>query len=115
MSVYINNVILGTQPSNLTEEYLQLQTDQEAIDGSMNRNKYGQKKQATMDFPIVQPSDYQTLLSNFSTGSGVYYYNNASNYAGGTLAMSGLPSFSETPYVQGSSLYRAFHVVIREI
>ena len=115
MSVYINNAILGTQPTLLAEELLQIQTDQISIAGAMTRNRIGSKKQSTMTFPIMQPSDYQALLTNFSTGSGVYYYNDQSNYTGSTLAMSGLPSFTESEYIPGSSLYRPFKVVIREI
>lgn len=115
MSILINGTVLGTQPSTLTEEFLNLQTDQEAIDGTTRRNKYGQKRRATLSFSIMQPSDYQNLISQFSTGSGVLYSNTASNYAGGILTFSGLPTFTESPYVQGSSLYRNFDVVIKEI
>lgn len=115
MSIYINGNLLGTQPSTLTEELLQLQTDQEAIDGTQRRNKYGQKKKAIMEFSYLAPSDYQTLLGRFSTGSGVIYYNDASNYTGGICTFSGLPTFSESSYVPGASLYRPFTVSIREI
>jgi hypothetical protein len=115
MSVYINGTILPVQPAALTEELLQIQTDQMSINGSMTRNRIGQKKQATMEFPILQPSDYQTMVNYFTTGSGVYYSNDQSNYTGNVLAMSGLPSFVEDQYVAGSSLYRPFKVVIREI
>lgn len=115
MSIYINGSILGTQPSVLNEELLQLQTDQEAIDGTQRRNKYGQKKRATMQFSYMPPADYQALLSNFTTGSGVIYYNDASNYAGGICTFSGLPTFQEAEYVPGASLYRPFTVSIREI
>lgn len=114
MSIYINNQALPVQPSVLKEELLQIQTDQFAIDGSMSRNRIGQKKQSYMLFPIVQPSDYQSLLSNFTTGSGVYYYNDQSDYTGNVLSMSGLPTFTESEYVQGGSLFRAFEVTIRE-
>jgi len=115
MSIYINNIVLGVQPTTLTEEYLQIQTDQMSINGSMTRNRIGSKKQATMEFPIVQPSDYQTILGYFTTGSGIFYKNDQSNYIGGILTMSGLPSFSEGEYVAGASLYRPIKVVIREI
>lgn len=115
MSIYINNVLLATQPSVLAESLIQIQTDQFSINSTMSRNRLGQKKQADMTFSIMQPSDYQTLIANFTTGSGVYYFNNQSNYAGNTLAFSGLPTFQESSYVQGSSLYRDFKVTIREI
>lgn len=115
MSIYINGTILNNQPSVLKESLLQIQTDQMSINGSMSRNRLGQKKQTDMTFAILQPSDYQTLIANFTTGSGVYYLNDQSDYTGNTLTMSGLPSFQEYEYEQGGSLYRAFHVTIREI
>jgi hypothetical protein len=113
--IYINNTPLNTQPSELTENLILIQTEQTSINGSMQRNKIGQKKNASMIFPIVQPGDYQTLVAAFTTGSGVYYYNDQSNYAGGIYSFNGLPFFSESEYVQGDSLYRAFQVNIREI
>lgn len=115
MTVSINNIPLNNQPSVLTESLIQIQTDQTSINGSMTRNRINQKKQADLTFAILQPSDYQSLISNFTTGSGVYYNNTASDYSGGTLAFSGLPTFQESQYVQGGSLYRAFQVTIREI
>lgn len=113
MTVSINGSPLNIQPSNLKEELLQIQTDQETINGSMYRNRIGQKKQSTLSFPIVKPSDYQVIISQFTTGSGVFYNNDATSY-GANFAMSGLPSFSESEYIQGGSLYRQFDVVIRE-
>ena len=115
MTVSINNSALPNQPSVLKESLLQIQTDQESINGSMTRNRIGQKKLVDLTFAIMSPSNYATYIGYFTTGSGVYYYNNASDYTGGTFAMSGLPSFQESEYVQGGSLYRAFQVTIREI
>lgn len=112
MSIYINNNLLAIQPSNLREYYTQIQTDQMSINGSMTRNRIGQKKVAEMTFPILQPSDVQTIIGYFTTGSGVYYYNNASKY--GYLAMSGLPMYEEGDYVAGASLYSPLKVTIRE-
>jgi hypothetical protein len=115
MSIYINGVILANQPTVLVESLIQLQTDQEAILGNMTRNRLGQKKQSDMTFAILQPSDYQTLIANFTTGSGVVYLNDQSDYSGGIMTFNGLPTFQESAYVQGSSLYRPFQVTIREI
>lgn len=115
MSISINGTILPIQPSTLNEKLLQIQTDQEAINGSMTRNRIGQKKQTIMEFPIVPPNDYQTLIGFFTTGSGVYYSNDASSYTGNVLTFSGLPYFDEYEYMQGGSLYRKLTVTIREI
>lgn len=115
MTIFINNLSLPNQPSTLFESLVQIQTDQKSINGSLTRNRLGQKKQSAMTFSIMSPSDYQTLISQFTTGSGVYYYNDQSDYAGGILSMSGLPTFQESAYVKGGSLYRQFDVTIREI
>jgi hypothetical protein len=116
MSIYINGSVLGTQPSILNEEDMPLQTDQEAIDGTTRRNKNGQKKRSTMHFPDMPPADYRNLKNQFVTGSGVIYYNDASNETPtGIFTFSGLPTYTENPYLPGASLYRDFDVVIREI
>lgn len=112
MSIYINNSILSNQPSSLLEELLQIQSDNEAINGGLQRNKSGQKKQSTMQFTNLSPSDYQTLVNYFTTGSGVIYYNDQSSY--GIFTFSGLPYFDEAQYVKGASLYRPLRVRIRE-
>lgn len=115
MTVSINNSSLNNQPSVLKEYLIQIQTDQMSINGGMTRNRIGQKKAVEMTFPILSPADYQTVIAYFTTGSGVYYSNNASDYSGSTFAFSGLPLFNESEYVQGGSLYRQFQVSIREI
>jgi hypothetical protein len=113
--IYINGNALNIQPTILLEELLQIQTDQVSINGSMTRNRIGMKKRSTMEFTIMSPSDYQTLIGYFSTGSGIYYSNDTSSYTGGVLSFSGLPNFEEGEYVPGSTLYRPLKVVIREI
>lgn len=113
--IYINGVATTAQPSSVIESLIQIQSENTSINGSMQRNKIGQKKNVDLQYPIVSPTDYQTLISYFTTGSGVTYLNDQSNYAGGTLTFTGLPFFSESEYMQGSSLYRAFKVTIREI
>jgi len=116
MSISINNNALPVQPSNLNESDLQLQTDQEAVDGTMRRNKFGQKKNSVMHFSMLAPSDYRTIKNYFVTGSGVYYSNDNSNEtSNGLYAFSGLPAFTENEYAPGASLYRDFDVTIREI
>lgn len=115
MGISINGSSLPTQPTMVKEELLQIQSEQMAIDGSMSRNKIGQKKQVTLSIPFMSPADYQLALSYFITGSGVYYSNNQSNYTGNMFAFSGLPFFNESEYVQGGSLFRQLEVKIREI
>ena len=113
MSVYINSNALPVQPTSLNEYYIQIQTDQTSINGSMTRNRIGQKRGVEMEFTIMQPSDYQTIINYFTTGSGVYYSNDQSSY--GTFTFSGLPFFAEDVYVQGGSLYRPLKVTLREV
>jgi hypothetical protein len=103
------------QPTMLTEEYLQIQTDQTAVDGSMQRNRMGQKKQATLQWTMMTSSDYQVVTALFSTGSGISYYNDQSNKPGGVFTFSGLPSYVDSQYTQGGSLLTNLQLKIREI
>jgi hypothetical protein len=112
VTVRINNNALLVQPTGLGESLIQIQTDQMSINGSLTRNRINQKKQADMNFTIMSPADYQTTVNYFTTGSGVYYSNDQSSY--GTFTFSGLPSFSESQYVPGASLFRPLTVTIRE-
>lgn len=119
--ISINNDSSVPQPMELLEEYLQPQTDNESINKSLQRNRIVQgladprgKRQATLNYTMMAPSDYQNLLGKFTTGSGVYYSNNLSNKPGGIFAFSGLPYFNESPYLPGASLYAPFSVRIRE-
>lgn len=113
MGVSINNTELSIQPSLLKEYKIQIQTDQEAILGNISRNRIGEKKAVDMEFPILSPADYVALINYFTTGSGVYYSNDASSY--GTFSFSGLPLYQEGEYVKGASLFRPLTVTIREI
>lgn len=114
MSISINGDSTVPQPTILTEELTQIQSENYSIAGAVQRNRIGQKKQATLEYDLLSPSQYQSLISKFTTGSGIYYSNDASNYSGGTLTFSGLPFFNEPAYVPGASLYRGFQVKIRE-
>lgn len=115
MAISINGDSTVPQPSELLEELIQIQSENVSISGGLQRSKIGQKKQVTMRYEEVPPADYQSLISKYTTGSGLYYSNPSANYAGGVFAFSGLPYFSEFPYVPGASLYRPFDVRIREI
>lgn len=112
--ITINGVTI-VQPTVLNEEDLQIQTDTESIAGSQQRNKVGQKKQATLQWSYLSPADYQLLKSQFTTGSSIAYYNDQSNTAGGIYSFNGLPTFQEQPYVAGASLYRELQAKIREV
>lgn len=110
--IYINSSALNVQPSSLSEYYIQIQTDQQSINGSMARNRIGQKKVADMEFTIMSPSDYTTVFAYFTTGSGVTYLNDQSKF--GIFSFTALPTFSDDAYVQGASLYSPFKVSLRE-
>jgi hypothetical protein len=119
--IEINHSAISPQPTSLREYSIQIQTDQESIDGSIQRNKVrstnnpdGQKFAAELTWDLIQPSDYQTLNNQFVTGSGIYYHNPASKY--GTLSFSGMPFIEdESEYVRGESLLSSYKVRIREI
>lgn len=104
------------QPSPpLNEADIQIQTDKEAIDGSLQRDRLGAKKSVTMSWDWLTPTEYQELLGLFSSGDAVDYKNTQSNRAGGTYEFTGLPTFREGDYLRGSSLWRGLEVTIREV
>lgn len=114
MAVAINHSDLSPQPSQLIERKIQIQTDQVAIDGSLQRNRIGEKKESVLTWKNILASDFQTINNNFTTGSGVYYNNPTSKY--GTFTFSGMPYIEqESEYVPGSSLLTDYTVRIREI
>lgn len=115
MAIILSGDATVPQPVDLLEELIQIQSENTSISGSLQRSKINQKKQVTMQYDMLSPADYQNLISKFTTGSGLYYSNNQSNYSGGIFAFSGLPYFSESSYVPGASLYRPFQVKIREL
>jgi hypothetical protein len=114
MSIQLNGDSTVPQPSFLLEELVQIQSDNMSINGGMQRNRINQKKQATLTYQQLSPAQYQSLIAKVTTGSGISYYNDQSNYAGGIFTFSGLPYFNEAEYVQGASLYRDFKVRLRE-
>ena len=113
--ITINGDAATPQPILLLEELIQVQSDNISIMGGLQRSKINQKKQATLNFDALSVSDYQNLISKFTTGSGLSYLNTLSDYAGGQLSFNGLPFFNEAPYEPGASLYRPFVVRIKEI
>lgn len=114
MSVTINSDANTPQPSSLKEELVQIQTDTIAIDGSTQRNRIGQKYQATCSWDWLTPAQYQLLIGYFTSGATVTYNNTLSDYAGGTFSFTGFPSFTESQYINGGSLYRKLDAVIRQ-
>lgn len=114
MAISINGTTI-TDPTILTEELLQVQSENQSIAGGLQRNRIGTKKQATLEFTYLTPGQYQTLIANFTTGSGIAYVNTLSDYSGGVFTFSGLPYITEAAYVLGASLLRPFKVRIREL
>lgn len=115
MSVTINSDSGVAQPTEITEEYLQIQNDNMAIDGSMQRDLINKKARSTLTYGSLSPTDYQLLFGYFTSGAAVLYTNTASNYAGGSLIFTGLPTITEGAYFHGTSLIRPLTVVIRQV
>lgn len=114
MAITINNTTTIIGPSSLIERTVQIQSEQEAIDGSLQRNRIGQKREVVMIWANLQPNDFLTLNNLFTTGSGIYYSNNGSKY--GTLSFSGLPFVeNEGQYTPGTSYLADYQVRIREM
>ena len=116
MSITINSTAIP-QPSadgGVKEELKQIYHDRMRLNGTLQRNFFGIKKQATLTWNYLQPSDYQTLIAFFTSGSVITYSNTTSSYSGGSFTFTGLPMHSEDTYLPGSTLLRKLTVVIQE-
>lgn len=116
MAISINGDSTVPQPQTLQELPVQIQSENTSIAGNLQRNRIGQKKQATLTYEEISASDYRKLMSYFTTGSGVIYYNDQSaEAANGIYTFSGLAYFDGGEYVPGSSLLKqSFTVRLRE-
>jgi hypothetical protein len=103
------------QPSTLQEYAMPIQTDVVAIDGSTQRNFQGVKYQANLSFMNLTVSGYQQIMGIINTGLAVTYSNNLSAATGGSLSISGLVTFTPSPYVRGASLYQQLDFVVRQV
>ena len=119
--ITINSGTLARQPSKLKEWREYVQTDQQAIDGAIQRNRvrtpsnpYGFKYNVEMTFESLNSTDYQAIDALFTSGSGVNYYNPSSGKFG-ILSFSGLPYPTEDgEYSPGDSLLADYKVKIRQ-
>lgn len=117
MSITLNSTAI-VQPSadgGVKEELKQIMHDRMLTNGTLVRNFFGIKKQATLTWNYLAPADYQTLIAFFTSGSAVTYTNSTSSYSGGSFTFSGLPLHSEDIYLPGNSLLRKLTVVIQEV
>jgi hypothetical protein len=118
--ITVNSGTLVRQPSKLREYREYIQTDKQAIDGAIQRNRIrtaanplGFKYNVEMIFENITITDFQALDTYFTAGSGVNYYNPSSKY--GVLSFSGLPYPDETDdYGPGESLLTTYKVKIRQ-
>jgi hypothetical protein len=109
------------QPTTARDYRINIQNDNQAIDGGMQRNRVisaanpvGYKYAVDLVWEDLGISDFQTLLGFFSSGSGVVYSNPNTKY--GVLTYSGLPTVQEPdPYIPGDSLLTKFMVTIRQV
>ena len=109
------------QPTTVRDYRINIQTENTALDGGMQRNRIvsaanprGYKYAVDLKWEDLGVSDFQTLLGLVSSGSGVVYSNPSTKY--GALTYSGLPFVTEgDPYIPGDSLLTTLLVTIRQI
>lgn len=113
--ISINGNSAIKQPNDINENPEQIQTDQMAVDGSMQRNRLGKKRRAVLKWNHLKPAEYQQLMTYFESGNAVTYSNDQSNVAGGVLTFTGLPTFDQGNYYRGTTLIVPLTVTIREV
>lgn len=113
MTVYINGDGTIPQPTLLLEDYVQIQTDNYALDGGGQRNRLGQKKFVNAEWRMLTPAEYLALTSKFTTGSGVTWFNDQSKF--GTFQFDGLPTYEGGEYEVGATMLSPVKASIREI
>jgi len=107
------------QPTKLREWREFIQSDSQAIDGGIQRNRIstpsnpqGFKYNVELTYNRITTAEFGTLDNLFVSGSGVNYYNPSSKY--GVLSFSGLPYPEEGDYMPGESLLTSYKVRIRQ-
>lgn len=103
------------QPATLNEYEVPIQSTAEAIDGSRQRDKRGDKVEVEMSWTWLRPAEYRELMDLFRSGDPVTYENPDSTIRVGTLSFSGLPEYTEDDYLPGSSRVKPLSVTIREV
>ena len=118
--ILLNNVLVK-QPTTARDYRINIQTENTSLDGSMQRNRVissnnpiGYKYAVDLQWNDLSVSDFQTILSIITLGSGITYSNPNSKY--GSLTYSGLPFVTEpNPYQAGDSLLSTLQLSIRQI
>ncbi len=109
------NATTVPQPTGLNEYLDRIETDQEALDGSVQRTTNGTKKVSELEWEALKPADYQALLAIFEPGNTIVYLNDLSNRSGGVFTFTGLAKYKEGDYQRGATLLRSFSAVLREV
>ncbi len=97
------------QPSDLTEEYIQIMMDKATITGLTRRIWLAQKRQATFKLSAISSSDYNLINSYIEGGNLIAYSNSNSGFA-----FSGFATSAAASYLRGASLLRDMTITILE-
>lgn len=102
-------------PNGLREYYQYIRTDNQSINGTMQRNQINKKKIAELTWTNLLPASLATILVWADDLNSHAYSNTQSRY--GTWAFTGLVTITDPgEYLRGSSyMTSSFTVVIREV
>jgi hypothetical protein len=98
------------QPSALTEEIKQKVVDRVSIKGVIHRYWEAQKKQATMEFSMLNQAQYSKLIGFFYNQGGTRHYSNAQS----GFDYVGFATVAEAQYVPGADFLKNMTVTIIE-
>ncbi len=115
MAITLNGITIAQPSANggVKEELNQIFHQRMLVNGRLVRRFFGIKKQAALSWDALIPSDYQTLINLFTSGSAIVYANPNSGY--GTFTFTGLPMHAEDVYLPGATLLRKLTVQIQEV
>lgn len=98
------------QPSELTEEYIQMRIVKSTITGITRQIWLNQKKQVTMKLEAISQSDYNLINSYINGGNPITYTNASSGWN-----FTGFASTATDQYLRGASMLRTMTITLLEI
>lgn len=102
-------------PQGYQDNYDQYFTDNISLAGNRQRNRRAKKKWALMKWTMLEPTEFQALITLFNDGDAVTFSNSDSSF--GSFAFTGIPDLplEASEYMGGGTFMRDLTVTLREV